>query len=329
MKSAHWFSWSSALSAATVLLVGSACSSGGEHGTIVTTSPPDATNDDATAPGDTAPTDGEAAIETTVAPPDATTADTNADASDVETTAPAPELTVHIVGATAPFAHDDLLAGQTAMKPAGGIRSLSLLASPDDPAPAVVFAYGEETVEASYADQADTVVGKVGVAAIPSGHYKLARLVQAYSRFEVAATLHDGLAANAGTLACLAVMGDETLVDGQLRDAGYYHATFAAPNQTPTSFEGTTFPIPAVSTTAGAVGVVEDGQWVVYFPIDLVWDAAVTSDLTLTITVNMHESFRWTDLLIPGYLPNVFDLTPLLYEPVIRFGGNTFEAKVQ
>lgn len=322
------------MSATTVLLIVGACTTGGEHaattvGTSAADVAADAADDVATAPGDSDRTDGEAAIETSVAPTDATGADTTADALDVETTEHPPELTVHIVGVTAPFAHDDLLAGQTATKPAGGIRSLSLLASPDDPAPAVVFAYGEETVEASYADQADTVVGKVGVAAIPSGHYKLARLVQAYSRFEVAATLHEGLAANAGTLSCLAVMGDDTLVDGHVRDAGYYHATFAAPNQTPTSFEGTTFPIPALSTTAGAVGVVEDGQWVVYFPIDLVWDAGVTSDLTLTITVNMHESFRWTDLLIPGYLPQVFDLTALSYEPVIRFGGNAFEAKVQ
>ena len=55
----------------------------------------------------------------------------------------------------------------------------------------------------------------------------------------------------------------------------------------------------------------------------------LTSDLTLVLEVNMHESFRWMDEPTAGFTDGVFDATPTTFEPVLQFGANSFALTVE
>lgn len=253
-----------------------------------------------------------------------------ASSTDAKDDAPLPlMLTVRLRATDAQFNHVDGLSGLTPLSASGGIRSLSLLRDQNDIHPAVLFDSGQTATEASFSDGGDTLVGAIPIGDVPPGKYTIARMVQAFSRYSIPATMHDASASTPGELHNLVVMSDSTLVDGGLRDAGYYHYEFTAAGQQPTTFEGDDAIVPAYSTTAGAFAVVEGGQWAVYFPVNLDWSSGLSSPLELVITVNMFESFRWTDVVAPGYLPGVFDFTAVSYEPVVRFGGNEFVSTVE
>jgi len=248
--------------------------------------------------------------------------DTDADAdADADDRAP---LTVRIVATTEPFDHDDGLAGQTALHARGGVRSLRLLRDADDPSPVTVFDHGPDVVETGYDDGDETVVAEVEIPEDLHGTFTMARLVQGYSRYTVDATLHDGFSIEPGVVDSVLVMSDDTTIDGARREAGEYDFRFEGAS---TSFEydGSGWPVPPYSTTAGATAVVEDGEWAVYFPIDLEVAQGLAPGDEIVIVVNMDRSFRWTDVLTLGYEPGVFDVTRLSYEPVLRFGGNSFD----
>lgn len=232
-------------------------------------------------------------------------------------------LTVRILATTEPFAHADGLAGQTALHASGGVRSLQLLRDADDPDPVTVFDHGADVVETGYDDGDVTVVARVDVPAGLQGRFTTARLVQGYSRYEVEGTLHDGLGIEPGVVDSVLVMSDDTMLDGARRSAGEYDFRFEG-ESTSFAYDGSGWPIPPYSSTAGATGVVEGGEWAVYFPIDLEVAEAVTPGAAIDIVVNMDRSFRWTDFPSLGYGPGVFDVTRLSYEPVLRFGGNSF-----
>jgi hypothetical protein len=38
----------------------------------------------------------------------------------------------------------------------------------------------------------------------------------------------------------------------------------------------------------------------------------------------MNEAFRWEDQALPGYANGVYDTTPVSFEPVRRYGANTY-----
>jgi hypothetical protein len=183
-------------------------------------------------------------------------------------------------------------------------------------------------VETGYDDGDETVVAGVEIPAGLSGHYGLARLVQGYSRYQVEGTLHDGLLVEPGVIDGVVVMGEDTMLDGTPQPAGHFDFRFQG-DTTTFSYAGDTWPVPVYSTTAGATAVVEDGQWTVYFPIDLDVPEGLAPGSEIVITVNMDRSFRWTDLLVLGFEPGVFDVTRLSYEPVLRFGGNSFDLRLE
>ena len=237
-----------------------------------------------------------------------------------------PLRAVRIRASTAPFPHLDGLAGQTAIAAAGGARSLQLLRFRGDPDPVKLFDHGPSAVEVDYNDGGDTLVATVPAARLRPGIYVLARLVHSHSRYRVAATGHGGLAPTPGVLDNLVVMSDGTLVDGVLRDGGYYESAFTGPRAAPVRAVGSDYHVPEWSTTAGAQAFVEDGEWAVYFPVLLTVHGVPDRDATLAIDVNLDHAFRWVDLPLPTYRPGAFDVTPSWYEPVVRFGGNWFTA---
>ncbi len=233
-------------------------------------------------------------------------------------------VAIRIVATGATFPHADGLGGQTARATVAGVRSLSLHQSMTDSDPLVLFQATGADVPVGYVPGDDTLVSTVDASALESGTYTFARLVHSYARYEVDATLHRGVAVHEGVVTSFQVIADDTVVDGETYDAGHFEFAFEASDAT-AEWTGEDAPFPDLSATPGALGVVEDGEWAVYFPIELTIDEVPTEDATLTIEVNMHEAFRWTDLLLLGYEADVFDVTDISAEPVVRFGGNSFE----
>jgi len=237
-------------------------------------------------------------------------------------------VTLRIRATTSEFPHADGLPGMTALSAAGGVRSLALLTGEHDPDPAILLDTGEEAILVSYDDGGDTELGVVTPETFRLGHYTLARMVQAYSQYEISATRHEGADRESGELTNLMVMSDGTRVDGELRDAGHYHSVFHYDGgEIEDTVDGVE--IAPYSFTAGAYALVEDGEWAVYFPIDLLIDEPPAAGSTLAVTVNMDRAFRWVDSLALGWDLGVYDFSDAFYETVVRFGGNQFDVTLE
>jgi hypothetical protein len=234
------------------------------------------------------------------------------------------KLAVRIRANVAAFAHTDGISGQTAQRVRSGIRSLRLYRDKNDSSPVELFNFGPNPVEVGYSDGDNTLVAQIDPSKVPQGTYTFVRMVQTHSRFRINGTFHDAGKSMPGVFDDLWVMTDGTMVDGTLRNAGHYVFAFESSAGDKKQFTGDDALVPGYSTTSGAVGVVEAGEWAVWFPAQVVIPAQFSNGSALTIDVNMFESFRWTDLPGEGFLPGVFDATALSYELVQRFGGNEF-----
>jgi hypothetical protein len=232
-----------------------------------------------------------------------------------------PGLSVVIEGSTAPYPHDDGLAGQTARSVTAGIRSLTLLAEPGGTDFVLLERDGSSTVIVGYDHGVKTMLPQIDAQAIQPGRYTRARLVQDWSRFEIDATLHDAGEPIAGKLRAFHVTSDGSVVDGLALASGHYEHQFVAPGSD-RSFSGSDAELPEYTTTAEAAARVEGGLWAVYFPIDV---QVISADAELSILVNMNEAFRWQDFPGVGNQPGVYDFLPPLYEQVVQFGGNRFD----
>ena len=237
------------------------------------------------------------------------------------------QLFFHVRASTAPFKHSDGYAGQTATNAKQGIRSMRLLREAGDTSPVVVFDHGKGYVEAGYNDGDDTLVGQVAALKVPAGPYKLAQIVVTHSRFRVASTLHYGLA-YPGSYDCVQALSDSTTIDGVTHSAGWYRYKF----ETGTAsypVEGTNAPLPTSPTTGGFTMKTSGGDTYYETAIDLVVDPTIKKDVKVVIGVNMYESFRWEDQPVLGYAIGVYDTTPVSFEPVRRFGANSFTLSLE
>ena len=233
------------------------------------------------------------------------------------------ELSVTLGGAYDPYPHQDKYSGQTAEGVTAGVRSLKLIDA----------AGGEWTlmdatpgnVSVSYAAGASSILAVISPADVHPGHYTKGRLVQDWSRFDVNATLHEPGLDVAGKLHALQVTSDGALVDGSNLEQGHYDQTFSAPN-VERPYTGTAL-IPDHSATAEAEAFDENGEWAVYFPLDLEVPAEATG--TLAIRVNLDQAYRWSDLGSAGFTPGTYDIAPPIYEPVEQFGGNRFDVSLK
>lgn len=236
-----------------------------------------------------------------------------------------PEVSVIIRATTESFSHADGLEGQTPLFASGGVRSLELLRNEDDDEPLTVFDHDAASVEVGYNHGDETVLAVVPASSLEPGRYRVARVIQRYSRYSIEATHHTVEESVIGELNNLLVVSDGTDLDGEVRDSGYYDYHFDGGDVT-FGATGTDGIVADYATTASAYAQIEDGQWAVYFDIDI--DIPTEpEDRELIIEVNMFESFRWTDVSWPGFEEGVYDFTPISYEPVSRFGGNTFDVR--
>jgi hypothetical protein len=225
-----------------------------------------------------------------------------------------------VIGASAaPFTFRDGASGQTATHVTSGVRSLTLFTA--EGATWTVFNAGSNDATVGYDGGDSTELA--GTPVVP-GHYVRARLVQDWSKFDIQVALHANGTTTAGALHALQVTSDGTFIEGSEHNAGYYEQTFTGGGMT-RHFSGDDAPVPEYSETAGARAVVENGAWSVYFPVDLNVDAGAGA---LEITVNMDHAFRWTDVSGNGNRTGVYDIAPPIYEPVVQFGGNRFDASV-
>lgn len=239
-----------------------------------------------------------------------------------------PAIEIRMRSSTAPFPHTDGLSGQTPTAYTSGLRSLTLFRAKSDPEPFVVFDLGENPVEVDYADGADTLVYTARASELPEATFTLARVVHTHVRYRIAATMHSMGLVVPGAFDNVQVMSDGTLIDGQLRDAGYFEYTFEGGGQSfPAS--GNDAPVPEFTSSGGFEVVRENGEWAYYFPVSLVVSPNLTDDVQVVLSVNMHECYRWQDQTSPGYQAGVFDVTPTSFEPVQRFGANSFGLTIE
>ena len=232
-------------------------------------------------------------------------------------------VAIHMRSSAEPFAHQDVLAGQTASAHKSGVRSLTLLRDMNDPSPFEVFDFGQEAAEVDYAPGASTLVFEADAATFPEANFTIARVVHSYVKYSVDATMHNAGFVVPGRFDNMQVLSDGSLVDGELYDAGHYEYTFVAGGM---SFPATgeNAPIPEWQSSGGFSVVFENGEWAYYFPVSLPTSPALPADMNVILEVNMHESFRWSDQQAPNYEPGVFDVTPTSFEPVQKFGANAF-----
>lgn len=233
-----------------------------------------------------------------------------------------PGLTVVIRGSTETFAHADGLPGQTARGVTAGVRSFTLMDEATNQSFAVLSAEPANAVVISYDNGSNSVLGVVAPENVVPGHYTKGRMVQDWSKFDVDATLHEDVGATVGTLHVVQVTSNGASLNGEMRDAGYYEHDFIAPNRNE-HFTGDDALVPEHSNTAGAEAIIENGEWAVYFPVDV---QVTEADAELGIRVNMDHAFRWVDFPGPDNQEGVYDFQPPFYEEVTQFGGNRFDA---
>lgn len=253
---------------------------------------------------------------------DAATTDAATDA------ATGPALVFDIRTSAAAFTHADGFSGQTARKAKQGIRRLRIYHDASDTSPVVVFDHGKGFVEAGYVAGDDTVVGSAPLASLPEGHYGLARMTVTHSRFVVSSTMHFNGSAIPGEFDCVQTLSDGVEIDGTVRPKDWYRYTFVAGNQSfPT--EGVGAPLPSSPATGGFIMKTEGDETYYELPIDVTVAHAATKDIRVVIEVNMFESFRWEDQALTDYASGVYDTTPTTFEPVRRFGANSYVVKYE
>jgi hypothetical protein len=239
-----------------------------------------------------------------------------------------PTVEIHFRSSTDPFQHTDGFSGQTPSANTSGIKSLTLYRMMGDPDPFEVFNFGQDAAEIDYAAGADTLVYTAHASNFPEGTFTIARVVHNWVKYRVDATVHYNSLNIPGEFDNLQVLSDRSLVDGTLRDAGYYEYVFdTGTMQFPTS--GDNAPIPEF--TGGGFSVVfENGEWAYYFPVSLPVTPDITSSYSVIFGVNMFESFRWEDQTMTDYMAGVFDVTPpASFEPVKKFGANSFSLTIE
>jgi hypothetical protein len=234
-----------------------------------------------------------------------------------------PVVRIHMRANTKPFAHTDGLSGQTPIAHASGMRKFQLLKDASDPSPVTIFDYGTGFVEAGYNDGDDTVVATVPIKTLTTGVYTVGRTVHSHVRYQVSATVHAFGLNVPGTFDNVQVMSDDTLLDGVMRNAGHYDYRFTAAGQSYPA-TGENAPVPTYLDTGGFGVKFESGEWAYYFPVALTLSPDVPTDVDMVMEVNMYQSFRWQDQGGAGNAAGVFDVTPPTFEPVLRFGANSY-----
>jgi hypothetical protein len=281
------------------------------------------------------PTEGTSAETTGSGPdPDATLATSEADGATADTAATAtadttgaagPVVRVHVRATAERWPHTDGLSGQTPREFSAGIRSLTLLDTSGRAAELLVFDHAPAHVVAGFDDGDDTILAEVTAASLPAATFDRARVALSFVRFTVDATVHVADLSVPGEVAATQVLADATDIDGDTRDLGYWQWVFVAgANRFPVGGD-TGSPVEMLPPGGPLEMAIEDGETVVYFPVSVLVDPSVSSDVDAVLEVNVHESFRWQDeARDAAYAEGVFDARPPAFEPLGKLGVNSW-----
>ena len=161
------------------------------------------------------------------------------------------------------------------------------------------------------------------------GTYTFARVPVAYVKFTVAGTYHTSGVPVAGQFADTISLSAGTLLDGALRDQGWWTDTFLVGS----TAEGTaTGEGAAYGQPGSASGIHLDTTHATaayVFPVSLVVDPQVGHDVTILFTLNTYEDFHWEDETQTGYKAGVFDVSYGAFEPVTQLGANSFSVTME
>jgi hypothetical protein len=252
----------------------------------------------------------------------------NADGGSAAADAGGPQYQVHLRATQAPVTFSDGFSGETPLDQRFGVRSLALLRDASDPSPVVVFDHGAAAVDAPVNDGSDTLVGAASIAALGSGTFTVAKVGVGYYDFRVAGTIHASGLATAGDYHDLEILSN-VVYGGQTYAKGYYSFTFEVGGTSYGTLTGTDLVTP-VDLSTGGLTLDASGDAATYvFPVNVTLDPSVATDVTVAMTVNTFQNFRWQDESSPGYAAGVFDTTPTAYEPVESFGANSFVLTLQ
>lgn len=244
--------------------------------------------------------------------------------SDSEVGDSLPMVQIHICARNDPFDHGDAYAGQTPIDQRLGILALELRTGPGDTASLVVFDHGTDYVEVGLNDGDNTLVASVPASGLRGGAYSHARVKVSHVRYRVRSTMHAYGTTIEGQFNNVQVLTDGMFVDGVVRDSGWFRFAFEVGGQTYGTREGMGGPLPETASSGGIGLEVADGEAAYVFAADVSVDPDAPMDTKIVFELNMHESFRWEDLAEPGYGVGAFDTTATSFEPVKRFGANSF-----
>jgi hypothetical protein len=240
-----------------------------------------------------------------------------------------PKINIKMKGSTAPIAFQDSWAGETPRKQIVAIKSLYLLRTTDDKNPLKVFDNGTAAVEAELIGGKTTDIASVVAKTLSAGVFTIAKAGAAYVRYEVDARMHTTLGPVDGYYANVQALSDSAVIDGVPFKKGHFRYSFISQGTTYGTLEGENAPTPAVSAQGGLYLDTTGSESFYVFPVQLAVDPNISKDLTVSLELNVHESFRWQDQALLGYSSKVFDTTPYTYEPVMAFGANAFTMKVE
>jgi len=258
------------------------------------------------------------------APPGPDAAPQPGDAAAADAGPAGPTVYIHVRATAAPFDHQDEWSGQTPANHVNGIRAFSLLRDRDDPSPLLVFDHGSGYVEAGYDDGDDTIVGSAPNSSLEAGVYTFGRVTLSHLRYRVEATMHAAGRDLPGVFDNVQVLSDGTEIDGEIRDRGWFRYVFQVAGMSFPIEGDDGAPVPTAPIGAPMETSIAGGSTRLLFPVHIVIDPSWPDDVHEVIEFNVFESFRWEDQEGDGYAVGVFDTTPVAYEPVRRFGANSY-----
>lgn len=229
-------------------------------------------------------------------------------------------LSIYVEGDVTPKPFDDGLSGQTPQNYLMYFSSVELLRSFDDATPLVLADHGDGSMEVDMLSK--TRVVHVPSDSLPLGVYTHGRARLAAVSFDIDATVHHQEMILPGQVEVFGVLSD-TIVDGVQRSKGEASYTFMG-----YTVQGTLPPLP--STAIGAL-IEEDGSTYLVFAFSqpVFISSVMEQDMTVTIVFEVHESFRWQDQDLPGFQPQVFDVTTSMEsEPVVCFGATGYRIEM-
>lgn len=233
-----------------------------------------------------------------------------------------PFVNIYIEGDLSEKTFTDSLSGQTPSVYTLWLSRFDLMRSETDPEPVVLEDHGQDYVSADLIKDR-TRIARVRAASVPFGTYSHGRALFIAVEVTVAATLHFMGNPMVGDLDIFGVLSDCVFEEEELhRDDVTY--TFGAQ-----SMSGVLPTLP--SSPIGTIDRSEAGRtWLVLtFPEPLAVFGEPASDQDITVVCEIYESFRWEDQDLAGYQPDVFDINPPSYEPVMSFGASGYRIELR